>query len=267
MSTIYEGGHARNVAALQKLIQLYTQFGASYSPTTSNITLTALNTLHTNANGTITSVKNTYNDWKNATNTREIAFSPLKNLATQLYNVLQSSGANKQTLADFLALVHKMRGERTSKNDPVGEAEKVVGNPSSPAAAPNDPPAEVTLPVTKSNAQLSFDNMVEHFDKMIKLLATVPSYAPNENAFKVTTLNTQLASLRTVNNSANDAYIKWVIARISRNKIFYGETTGMLDIARKSKSYVKAKFGSSSQEYKAASAIKFVRVISVRKAR
>lgn len=261
MSTTYEGGHAKNVAALQKLIQLYTQFGTGYSPATPEITLTALNTLYTNANGALTNVKNTYNDWKNATNAREIAFSPLKNLATQLYNILQSSGANKQTLADFLSLVHKIRGEKIPKSEPPAKETEKAAN------LPNDPPVEVTVPLTKSSAQLSFDNMVEHFDKMIKLLATVPSYAPVENAFKVATLNAQLVSLRTINNTANDAYLKLVMARISRNKIFYGENTGILEIARKSKSYVKAKFGSASQEYKAASSIKFSRVLSVRKAK
>jgi len=267
MSSTQEGGHARNVAALQKLIQLYTQFGTSYSPTSSDITLTALNALYTNANGALTTLKDKYNDWKNATNAREIAFSPLRNLAGQLYHILESSGANKQTLEDFLFLVHKMRGERITKAEESKEAEKTIANPETETTIPVDPPVEVNVPLIKSSSQQSFDNMVEHFDKMIKLLASVPAYVPGENVFKVTTLTAQLASLRTANNNANDAYVKMVLARISRNKIFYGEATGVLDISRKSKSYIKAKFGTSSQEYKAACRIKFVRIIPVRKAK
>ena len=265
MNTTYDSSHAKNVASLQKLIQLYTDIGAAYSPVPADIKITGLNSLFTNADAALTTVKNTYNDWKNATNSRDIAFKVLPGLSTQLLGLLESSGPVQQTVDDFISLANKMRGEgsRLIKS----KAAKKAVDPETSTIPPTEPPAEVKEPVTHSTSQRSFDNMIEHFDKMIKLLISVPAYNPSETQFKVATLTTQLATLKTLNNTANDAYYKWSLARINRNKIFYGDITGMLDIVRKSKSYIKGKFGAGSQEYKAALNIKFYRVIPKKKAK
>ena len=256
MSTIYEGGHAKNLASLKKITQLGTDIGAAYSPVPTDITVAGLNTLYTNSDAALTAVKNTYNDWKNAINARKIAFFPIKQFCTQLLGILQSSGANQQTVDNYTSLLVKVRGIKLSKPD----------EPNANKAIVNDPPP-VELPITHSASQVSFDNMIEHFDKMIKLLASVPSYNPSEAQFKIINLNAQLAALKTLNFAGNDTWIKLTLARINRNKFFYADVTGMLDIARKVKNYIKGKFGAASQEYKKAAAIKFVRVVAKKKAK
>lgn len=259
MSKINESGHVRNLASLQKLILLCTDIGIPYNPVTNNIKIPALNALYTNADNALTAVKNNFTDWKNATNAREIAFKPLAALSTQLLGILQSCGTSTQTIDDFVSLVKKMRGDASKISDPVVPVQ-AMPNPNP------DPPVEIT-PVHRSTSQLSFDNMLEHLDKMIKLLASVPAYNPNEVPLKVVTLTAQLASLKTLNSAANDAYAKLTLARINRNKFFYADQSGMLDIARNVKSYMKGKFGASSQEYKKAAAIRFVRVVAKKKAK
>jgi hypothetical protein len=118
---------------------------------------------------------------------------------------------------------------------------------------------------TKSTSQQSFDQKIEHFSKMILILTGVTSYTPNEVQFQLPSLNAQLANLTTLNTKANNAKTQLTAARIDRNTYFYAPNTGWLDVVKKSKEYIGAVFGKQSQQYKAAIAFKFVRVIAKKK--
>ena len=197
MSTYIESGHAKNTANFDHLIALLLTYGANYTPSSANLAITNLQTVLTNAQGALTTVKNEYNGWKNATNSREIAFEPLKGLSTRLLNTLMSVGANEQTIKDYKTLNAKVQGSKLTKAD-----SGIVADPS------EDNANKTTLPVKKtvSVSQQSFDNLIEHYDKIIKLLASVPAYNPTETALKVATLQTMLANLKTVNTVA---YTTW----------------------------------------------------------
>jgi hypothetical protein len=95
MSTYIESGHAKNTANFDHLIALLLTYGTNYTPSTANLAISNLQTVLTNAQGALTTVKNEYNGWKNATNSREIAFEPLKGLSTRLLNTLMSVGATR----------------------------------------------------------------------------------------------------------------------------------------------------------------------------
>lgn len=71
----------KNVANLDHLITFIQSYGANYSPSNTSITLANLQIASTNGQTALTNVKNEFNSWKNATNSREIAFEPLKGLA------------------------------------------------------------------------------------------------------------------------------------------------------------------------------------------
>ena len=94
------------------------------------------------------------------------------------------------------------------------------------------------------------------------ILQSVPSYNPNEVPYKVASLQTQLTNLIALNNAANTSYANVKAARIDRNTFFYAKTTGLLDIVKNAKAYIKSVYGASSPQYHAANEIKFVRVIS-----
>ncbi len=87
MSTYIESGHAKNTANFDHLIALLLTYGTNYTPSTANLAITNLQTVLTNAQGALTTVKNEYNGWKNATNSREIALarSVLFNITKQQY--------------------------------------------------------------------------------------------------------------------------------------------------------------------------------------
>lgn len=251
MSTYIESGHAKNTANFDHLIALLLTYGTNYTPSTANLAITNLQTVLTNAQTALTTVKNEYNGWKNATNGREIAFDPLKGLSTRLLNTLVAVGANEQTIKDYKTLNAKVQGSKLTKADA-----GIIEDPNADAAN------KTTLPVKKtvSVSQQSFDNLIEHYDKIIKLLASVPAYNPTETALKVTTLQTTLANLKTVNTAAYTSYAKVSNARIARNKILYENPDALIVLAKAVKAYIKGKFGASSPEYGQVSSIKFTRV-------
>lgn len=255
MSNVYETGHGKNVANLLKFNQLLATFGGTYNPANPALTAGAFTTLYNTANTNLLNATTTWNTWKNATNNREIAFLPLDKLSTKLLGALESTSAPQQTIDDFNFLVRKIRGDaKHVKEDVENQIQALPAIPN-----PNPIPEQ---DLSKSNSQRSFDNLLQHFQKMILLLQSVPSYSPNEVAYQVPTLQAQLTNLINLNNLANVSYANLKAARIARNLTFYAKDTGMLDRVKKSKAYIKSIFGSGSQQYLAATAIKFFRVIS-----
>ena len=251
MSTYIESGHAKNTANFDHLIALLLTYGTNYTPSSPSLAITNLQTVLTNAQTALTTVKNEYNGWKNATNGREIAFDPLKGLSTRLLNTLVAVGANEQTIKDYKTLNAKVQGSKLTKADA-----GIIEDPNADAAN------KTTLPVKKtvSVSQQSFDNLIEHYDKIIKLLASVPAYNPTETALKVVTLQTTLANLKTANTAAYTSYAKVSNARIARNKILYENPDALIVLAKAVKAYIKGKFGASSPEYGQVSSIKFTKV-------
>jgi hypothetical protein len=170
---------------------------------------------------------------------------------------LQSLGLPQQTIDDFESQVKKFRssGSKLTKADA-----GIVETPPE-AKLPTDP-VETIETKTISTSQQSFDNKLQHLEKMIMILQSVPSYNPNEVPYKVASLQTQLTNLIALNNAANTSYANVKAARIDRNTFFYAKTTGLLDIVKNAKAYIKSVYGASSPQYRAANDIKFVRVIS-----
>ena len=260
MSNYYETGHAKNVANLLKLNQLIATFGANYNPSNNAIKATALATLYTNANTKLSDVNNSFTSWKNVINVCELAFDPLRKEVTQLLGALQSSGATQQTIDDLTFQVNKFRssGSKLTKAD--------AGISDTPAAEKVSGTSDPTEAKTISTSQQSFDNQLQHFQKIILILQSVPTYNPNETPFKVVTLQTQLTNLTNLNNAANTSYANLKNARIQRNLFFYTKDTGLLDLVKQVKAYIKSLYGATSQQYIAANAIKFTRVVSKKSA-
>lgn len=266
MASTFETGHAKNVANLEKYNQFLATLGTAYNPANANLSLSALTAFQLNAKANLTTLKVAEDNWKDATNLREIAFENLNTFSTQLLGLLKSTEASQQTINDFTFLADKMRGssKKTTKAD-AGKATKAdAGKTIDPSTLPPIV-EEPTPPTTISTSQQSFDQKLEHFEKMVLILAGVATYTPNEPQTQVATLQTQLTTLSTLNTTANDTHSIFRAARISRNTLFYSEN-GMLDLVRKSKNYILGVFKKSSQQYKTAITYKFVRVVQKKKA-
>jgi hypothetical protein len=108
-----------------------------------------------------------------------------------------------------------------------------------------------------SASQMSFDNRIENFDRLIMLLSSIPLYNPNEEELKVETLKALHNQLKEKNSEVILPIVQLSNSRITRNTILYKENTGLVDIALDSKTYIKSVFGATSPQYKQVSRLYF----------
>ena len=239
MSSTSEVGHAKNVANFQDLITYCTAYGTAYNPSKTALQLTELNTLLTSAQSELASVTTAKNTFETVTGDRQLAFEPLKSLATKVFNYLSVTDATDQTIADAKTINNKIQGRRSG-------------------AVSETPPTEGgTSPNTVSVSRQSYDMLIENFSALIDLVSSVPTYAPNETELSTASLTTFHGNLQTANTNVINAEVAYSNARISRDTVLYSDDTGLIDIASDVKKYVKAIFGATSQEYTTVSAIKF----------
>ena len=243
MATTSETGHAKNVANFDELISFITGYGATYNPSKAGIKLTALQTIATNAKNAIGAVNSALPAYSNAVSAREAAFEPLSKLITRVSNAIKATDTTEQVDESAKTLVRKLQGTRATPKKT--EEEK--------AAAKTEGKEIKEI----SSSQMSYDNRLDNFDKLIKLLASVTLYAPNEAELKVTALTTFYNDLKAKNAAVVAAITPLSNARISRNDILYKPNIGLVDLALDTKTYIKSLFGATSPQYKQVSKLEF----------
>ncbi len=267
-----ETGHAKNVANFETLIIDCQGFGSAYNPSNSAITITALQTIYTNASNALTDMDTKHNNLNHVINTREVLFIGLKPLATQIMAALLAAGANAQTMLNAKTINRKIQGSRATKKTTTntttstptptptptgGGTPTTTPTTSVPSPERTTPTTTVPTPVNISTAQLSFDELVAHFQELVSYVSLYPAYNPNEANLKVTNLNTTAASYTTANNNVKTAQTAYHTSMATRTKTLYDPATGLVQIAKEVKAYVKSAFGASSPQYKQVAAIRF----------
>lgn len=265
MTSQSEVGHAKNLANLKLLKDFLVQLGPTYTPINAQLSLTSVTTLVTNC-------QTAYNNWvsklttyKDESNKREIAFEPLKKIATAVNQSVQQLNEPQQTFDDIQAIVKKIHGS----------VSKIKVNTTS-RIDPNTPPANTGTGITQneiedaagdpiSTSQQSYDNLITNFDKLIKRLQTIPTYTPNETELKIATLQTLYNNLSTLNSSAGSADFALSLARNQRNLLFYAPQTGMYDITIKIKKYLRSNKAISPAIYSQITKLKFVKYVQRKK--
>lgn len=207
MTSYTEVGHAKNLANLKLLKDIVTQIGATYNPANAQLKLPAITTL-------ISNCQIGYDNWiaklttyKTETDKREIAFLPLDKLVTTINQSVQQLNEPQQTFNDIQAIVSKIHG--STKKIKSSAANKII-DPDNPVPV-TDPNTPLVDPI--STSQQSYDSIITNFDKLIKRLQTIPTYAPNENELKITSLQTLYTNLNTVNSSAGNVDFALSLAR------------------------------------------------------
>ena len=240
MPSTSETGHAKNVANFQDLISFVTGYGATYNPNKNALKLPQLIALHTASQASIADVVTKNTVYNNKVNERVVAFKDLKSLSTRLINALQTTDATPEKVADAKAFNKKMQGVRA----------KAVDTP----ADPNTP-----APNTISTSQQSYDQQIQHLAGIISVLATEPSYAPNEAELQIATLTAKQADLTAKNSAVATAYTNVSNSRIARDTTIYDTDTGLFDIASEVKKYVKSVFGATSPQFAQIKGIEFTK--------
>ena len=243
MPSTSETGHAKNVANFEDLISFCNGYGGSYNPSKEALKIANLQTQLTASQNVLKDVKTTQTAFNNATNARMDAFKTLKSYATKIINALDATDATAQTVKDARTINRKIQGQRAT-----------------PKAAPAQPPAgsELTTPdKTISSSQQSYDQQIEHLDKLVELLASDGNYKPNEADLTVAAIQAKLAALKTANTAVVDTYTNWSNSRIARRTTLYNPLTGLVNTALDVKKYVKSIYGATSPQYKQVSKLEF----------
>jgi hypothetical protein len=230
MPSTSETGHAKNVTHFEQLISFCNGFGGNYNPSKATLAISEITNLHHSAQNELQNVINLTINYNNVVNTRAISFEPLRKLSTRLVNAFSVTDATDEMIKDAKTINRKIQGKRAKE-----------------ITAPTDP--NTPAPTTISTSQQSYDQLIEHFAKLITLLKSEPSYNPNEADLRIPTLDALLAQLRADNTNVMNAYTNVSNARISRDATLYKEKTGLVDTALEVRAYVKSVFGSSSDQY------------------
>ena len=241
MKSHSEVGHAKNVANFADLIAYCTAYGTTYNPPKTALQLPSLNTLLTSAQTEIANVTTAKNAFDTITGDRQVAFEPLKSLATKIFNFISVTDATDQTIADAKTINNRLQGRR---------AGTITETPT---------PEGGTTQNTVSVSRQSYDSLTENFSVLIDLVSSIPSYTPNEAELTTASLTTFHNNLQTANTNVINAEVAYSNARISRDTLLYAENTGLVNIASDVKKYVKAIFGATSPQYKQVSGIKFTK--------
>jgi len=242
MGEINETGHAMNVANFFKLVSYCEGYGMKYNPANPQLQLINLRMLGDNAKS-LSGIVNEMLPPRDAARTaRALAFKPLSPLATRLLNAIKASTTDSKVDDNIKTYVRKIKGERASEKI---EVTKVAG-----VASTDDTNQQ-------SSSQLDFNNRLNFLDILIKQLAFIPQYTPNEPELQPASLRALYNDLSAKNAVAVEAEVKIENARIARNKVMYTPLTGLVDVASDVKTYVKSVFGPTSVEYKQISGLKF----------
>lgn len=237
MAKQFESGHAINVENFYELTEFVQTYGASYNPILEEILPPALNALHTQAVASLQAVTQQVTAYNAAVNQRMQVFAPSRPLATRVVNLLEVSGASPQVVKDAQSINRKIQGRRAKSLEPV---------------PPGTPP-----PATISASQTSYTQTIGHWAALISLLESVPAYAPNEDALKVTTLKQMHTAMVTANDAVAGAWAQISDTRNKRDNILYNPTSGLVATAAMVKKYVKALYGAESPQFKQLNHIAF----------
>ena len=243
MATFIETGHAKNVANFEQLTSFIAGLGAPYNPSKASLKLTAMKTLLANSKTMVGAVNASLPANKNAISAREAAFKPLNTLIARVSNAVNAIDVSEQVNESVKSLTRKIQGRRATAKKTDEELKALA--------------AEGKATKNVSSSQMSYDSRLDNFDKLIKLLASVPEYAPNETELSVDGLTTLYNDLNAKNSAVVTSQVTLSNARIARNDVMYKPNTGLVDVALDSKSYIKSAFGPTSPQYKQISKLEF----------
>lgn len=231
MTSQSETGHAKNLSNFALLISYCLSYEIKFQPSSDKIKIPALQTKHTDCQNLMQAVNIASIPFIEAVNQRQILFDPLRTFITRVVNSAEASDITVQDIADIKTYARKIQGRRASK-----KTEK-----------------------SHSASQMSFVQRIDHLSSLVEFLAVLTKYTPNETELTVASIRTMITNMEDASSLIYSLEPALGNARIARNKAMYEKDTGLTELTKKVKKYVKSVFGSTSEEYKQIAALKFKR--------
>jgi hypothetical protein len=223
-------GNVKNVAAFEKLVGICNDLGASYDPSKAALTPTALATLLEQAQQSLQAVTIARATLILATNSRQEKFAGIYPLAARIVRALAASDSSLENIRDA-RLIKRKFATRT-----------IV-----PIATETESSEEGSiLKIRRTSSRLDYDGLADTFASLVKLVQSIPAYAPNEPDLKVDALESTLNELHAKSKAVNTAANALAKARIQRNKVLLGKK-GMYEIGTAVKEYIRSVFGVRSE--------------------
>ena len=235
-----DSGHLGNLKSFDELLNAAKGFPAGYNPSKNEFQIQALEAKSFEGHKQIENLNVIISAYKSALEHRTVIFASFQNLTTSIFNFVKSTDASDEAVDNVAQIIRKLKGQRAGK--------KVI--PSNVGENPQ-------IPAQISVSQLSFNERLNNFDRLIRQLETIPHYIPNESKLTLASLRDYYNTMNTANNAVLKAENDLSNARITRNKEFYDPQTGLVEIGRGDKLYIKAVFGASSPQYHQVSGISF----------
>jgi len=236
MASRSETGHVTTVSNFDDLIQIVTLHADKYNPSNPALKIPNLNSISSQAHQSINFINDLAPKYTIPAANREDAFKPLSKLCTRVMNALKVSGVSDTVTDGAQTINRKIQGERATAKKTEKEKQALL---------------EQGKEIHEiSSSQLSYDNRLDNFDKLIKYLNNVPEYTPNEDELKTVALKQVYINLQDKNAAAKEVGEPLTNARIVRNKILYTPKTGLVDTALDVKKYILSVFGAPSPEYR-----------------
>jgi hypothetical protein len=236
-----ESGDMKFLGNFRKLIDRVAA-EPNYKPSNSLLEVAPLNARYAAALSAVEDVAVKLAPNKTAINERQIAYEKLAPLVRRSRNILKSSGASVELLADAETFVRKISGKR--KSLPAKE------NPDTPAT-------EATK--SHSASQQSYDNQLGNLRSYIEILKNEPLYTPNETDLKNSSLSSFGDELQSKNNAVSASFVPLSNSRGLRDNLLYTNQDNAANIAALVKAYVKGAFGTTSPLYISIKGLRFER--------
>jgi hypothetical protein len=241
--SVSETGHAKNADSFKELLRGLTDFGSTYQPASEHLQLWPLSQKEQQVDAAMTAWTIAIRDDANSENERTTAYASLASYCTRILNTLISSGnVSDLTIKDAQSIINKIRGARSAQGTKAIEGAIAKG---------------LEQPRTISVSQQSYDHKLAHFAALHILVASQPTYNPNEPDLKLTAIEAYENKLRTSNINVISARSKLIDARNHRDVQLYHPDNGVVNLSKEIKSYVKAIYGSTNPNYKKISGIPF----------
>jgi hypothetical protein len=213
------------VAHFRQLIAVLETFGSKYDPSNERLKVPEMDALRQDVLESIERVDTLIPNLIIAESKRHEEFAKLPGLVTRISGIAKASGFDKGILAHVEELVRKIHGTRHTRIKPDNEGTHV------------------------SVSQVSYNEQVEHINRLINLLDTQSAYQPPETDLSIVGLRIWAHALDNLNADVAHQAPRVAEARKQRNDLLYAPETGMMATAHAAKEYVKGVFGATSPEY------------------
>lgn len=243
-----ESGMQKNIGNFEALIA-HCGTLEKYNPGNQDLSVNNLNVVLAQAQETMDQEIEAKKTFQDVTNFRAAEFEGIGQLSGRVINVLVSNNATEAKVEDANEHHRKLNGRRADNSKPTEATDNEATTENEAGSGRH------------SVSQLSYDNRIGHFTRLIATILKEPAYVTNEPDLSIPGLQAKLEGLQDHNRKVKDMEAVWKQRLIARNEAFNNDRNGLVHIASLVKSYIKSIYSANSPQYDQLAGLPFKKVI------